>query len=388
MPLSPGFATRTGMKRLALALCLSALASTAHAQFTTDAPHAVIMDHESGIILFEKDAREPLPPASMTKIMTAQLVFEALRDGDIAEDTMLTVSREAWARGGLATGSSAMALDPGSEVSVNDLLRGVIIQSGNDACIVLAEGLAGSEDAFAAEMTDRAREMGLDSATFLNSTGWPDEGHEISMLDLAKLTRALIDEFPDRYAMYAEREFTWNGIRQYNRNPLLGRFTGADGVKTGSTSVSGYGLVGSAERAGDRRIIVINGLADGAERRKAALEIMSAAFRDFDVAAPLNAGDTLDAIPVYMGKAEEVDLVLRDDVRIGIHRTERDTLSARIDYRDAPAPVAEGDKLAELVVSRGGTEVERYPLYAASSVARKGFFGRAGAALLQKVRGE
>ena len=376
------------MRRLALAAVLAALPLPAFAQFTTDAPQAVIIDHESGLVLFEKNARIPLPPASMTKIMTAQLVFEALRDGDVSEDTMFTVSEEAWRRGGLASGSSAMALELGSEVAVIDLLRGVIIQSGNDACIVLAEGLAGSEDAFAARMTDRAREMGLDSATFLNSTGWPDEGHEISMLDLAKLARELISEFPDRYDMYSEREFTWNGIKQYNRNPLLGRFTGADGVKTGSTSVSGYGLVGSAERAGDRRIIVINGLESQAERRKVALEVMSAAFRDFDVVAPFDEGDALEAIPVYMGRDETVGLVLKDDVRLGVHRTERDDVSARIDYRDAPAPIAAGDKLAELVLMRGGDEVERYPLYADADVARRGFFGRAGASLLRKIRGE
>ena len=375
------------MKRLTLALLFTALPASVFAQFTTDAPQAVIIDHETGIVLFEKDARRPLPPASMTKIMTAQLVFEALRDGEIREDTTFKVSEEAWRRGGVASGSSTMFLDVNSDVPVIDLLRGVIIQSGNDACITLAEGLAGSEDAFARRMTDRAREMGLDSATFLNSTGWPDDGHVISALDLGKLATNLIKEFPDRYDLYSERSFEWNGVRQGNRNPLLGRFTGADGVKTGSTSVSGFGLVGSAERDGVRRTIVINGLDGKSERQTAALEIMSAAFRDFDVIALHDSGETLGEIPVYMGTEDTVGLVLRDNVRLGAHRDERKLVKARIDYVDAPAPVAEGAQLAELVVTRADDEVARYPLYAATAVPRKGFFARAGAALLQKVRG-
>ena len=377
------------MKRLAISLLLAALPASAFAQFTTDAPNAVIIDHDTGIVLFEKDARQPQPPASMTKIMTAQMVFEALAAGEVQEDTEFVVSEEAWRRGGLASGSSAMALELGSSVSVENLLKGIIIQSGNDACIVVAEGLAGSEDAFARRMTDRAREMGLDSATFLNATGWPDAGHEISMLDLAKLTREQIRMFPgeDHYGLYAEREFTWNDIRQYNRNPLLGRFTGADGVKTGSTSVSGYGLVGSAERDGTRRTIVINGLDSQSERRRVALEIMSAAFRDFDIVKVKDNGAEVGNIPVYMGVADEVGLVLREDIRVGVHRSESGRVTARIDYSDAPAPVEEGAQLAELVVLKSGEEVARYPLYANASVARKGFFGRAVAGLLQKVRG-
>jgi D-alanyl-D-alanine carboxypeptidase (penicillin-binding protein 5/6) len=376
------------MKRFFASLFLVALPFSAVAQFQTDAPQAVIIDHETGLVLFEKNAREPLPPASMTKIMTAHLVFEALAAGDVSEDTEFTVSEEAWRRGGAASGSSTMFLDVGSSVPVIDLLRGVIIQSGNDACITLAEGLAGSEDAFARRMTDRARAMGLDSATFRNATGWPDEGHEISTLDLAKLASALIKTFPDRYALYAERSFTWNDITQSNRNPLLGRFTGADGVKTGSTSVSGYGLVGSALRDGARRTIVINGLGSQSERRTVALEIMNAAFRDFDVLNLFQSGDQMGEIPVYMGQAEAVSVVLRDNIQLGVHRNERDAVTAKIDYRVAPAPVAAGDKVAELVILKSETEVGRYPLYAEASIARKGFFGRAGAALLQKIRGE
>ena len=377
------------MKRLCLSLLLSALPVSAFAQFVTDAPHAAIIDHKTGIVLFEKDAERASPPASMTKIMTAYLVFEALESGEISEDTEFTVSEEAWTRGGVSSGSSTMFLKVGSSVPVIDLLRGVIIQSGNDACITLAEGLAGSEDAFARRMTEKAREMGLESATFLNATGWPDPGHEISPLDLAKLATRLIEDFPqaDRYGLYAERSYEWNDITQRNRNPLLGAFTGADGVKTGSTSVSGYGLVGSAERDGTRRTIVINGTDSQAERRRIALELMAAAFRDFDIVKVRDNGAVVGEVPVYMGKADTVGAVLREDVRVGAHRSQSSDVTARIDYTDAPAPVQEGAQIAEMVVLRDGTEVARYPLYADASVERKGFFGRAAAGLLRKVRG-
>lgn len=353
----------------------------------TDAKQAIIVDHDTGIVLFEKDARQPMPPASMTKIMTAFMVFEALERGDIQEDTLFTVSEEAWRRGGVQSGSSTMFLDVGSQASVMDLIRGVIIQSGNDACIVLAEGLAGSEDAFARRMTERAKELGLDSATFFNATGWPDPGHEISAADLSKLATLLIERFPQYYGIYSERSFEWNGISQNNRNPLLGRFTGADGVKTGSTSVSGYGLVGSAERDSIRRTIVINGLDSQRERASAAVDLMETAFRDFDVLTLYQNGETLGELDVYMGKSETVGAILREDVLAGIARIDRDDISARVDYQMVPAPVSEGDKIADLVILKSGEETARYPLYATKTVERKGFFGRVGASLISKIRG-
>jgi D-alanyl-D-alanine carboxypeptidase (penicillin-binding protein 5/6) len=353
----------------------------------TEAPHAIIVDHETGLVLFEKDAREPMPPASMTKIMTAFMVFEALERGDITEQTQFTVSEEAWRRGGIQSGSSTMFLDVGSEAPVIALLRGVIIQSGNDACIVLAEGLAGSEEAFARRMTERARELGLESSTFLNATGWPDEGHEISAADLSRLATMLIERFPQYYSLYSERSFEWNGITQSNRNPLLGRFTGADGVKTGATSVSGYGLVGSAMRDGVRRTIVINGLDDQRARQSAAVDLMEKAFRDFIILDLFDTGDAVSDVDVYIGKQDRVGAQLREDVQIAIARHERDNIEARVDYQVATAPIEAGDKIAELVVSNSGKEIGRYPLYATQAVARKGFFGRVGTALTEKIRG-
>jgi D-alanyl-D-alanine carboxypeptidase (penicillin-binding protein 5/6) len=357
------------------------------APIDTDAKQAVIIDHATGIILFEKDARTPMPPASMTKIMTVQMVLEAVARGDLTYDTKLRVSDDAWRRGGVASGSSTMFLDPRSEVRVEDLLRGLIIQSGNDAAITFAEALSGSEPAFADAMTRRAREMGLSSATFRNATGWPNDEHEISALDLARLTQQQIKDFPDAYAIYSEPDFTWNGTKQGNRNPLLGRFPGADGVKTGSTSVAGYGLVASAVRGDDRRIVVLNGTDGKSERARVAQELMSAAFNEFGVLSLYQAGAQFDEIPVYMGKAPTVGLVLREDVHIGYQRSQRRQIKARIDYTAASAPVEAGSKIADLVIVNGDEDVASYPLYAAGSVARKGFFGRVGASLMQKIRG-
>ncbi|GHA84095.1 D-alanyl-D-alanine carboxypeptidase [Algimonas arctica] len=357
------------------------------APIQTDAKQAVIIDHATGIVLFEKEARAPMPPASMTKIMTVQMVLEAIERVDLTYETKLLVSDDAWRRGGAASGSSTMFLDPRSEVRVEDLLRGLIIQSGNDAAITFAEALSGSESAFADAMTRRAHEMGLDSATFRNATGWPNDEHEISALDLAKLTRKQIEDFPAAYAIYSEPDFTWNGTKQGNRNPLLGVFPGADGVKTGATSVAGYGLVASAVRDDERRIIVFNGTDGKSQRSRVAKELMSAAFNEFDVLSLYRSGDRLEDIPVYMGKAKTVGLVLREDVNIGYQRSDRNAVKARIDFTPAPAPVVEGSKIAELVVVKGDVEVARYPLYASDTVARKGLFGRVGASLLQKIRG-
>ncbi|MEO1407744.1 MAG: D-alanyl-D-alanine carboxypeptidase family protein, partial [Pseudomonadota bacterium] len=208
----------------------------------TDATHAAIIDHDTGTVLFEKNGHEPMIPASMTKMMTAQVVFDRLARGEISLSDRLVTSERAWREGGWASGGSTMGLQIGDDPTVEELLRGVIVLSGNDACIVLAEGLSGSEDAFAAEMTALAQSLGLSSATFKNSTGLDAEGHRISAVDLAKLAQMQIAQFPDYYAFYNERSYEWRNISQPNRNPLLGRVDGVDGLKTGHLSVSGYGL--------------------------------------------------------------------------------------------------------------------------------------------------
>jgi len=364
--------------------------SMAHAQgsaFETPAPHAVIIDHATGLVLYEKDARAPVAPASMTKIITANMVFEKLRDGTLSPDTLFTVSEEAWRRGGAKSGSSTMFLSPGSTVSVEDLLRGVIIQSGNDACIVLAENIAGSETAFADQMTRRAAALGMDTALFRNATGWPDPEHRISTYDLAQLARHTIEKFPEFYAIYNERDFTWNNITQGNRNPLLGRFTGADGLKTGHTQVSGYGLVASAERAGIRRTVVVNGLSSKAQRRDESLRLMQAAFDQFKVYDLYTPGETVGSVDVYMGQTETVSVITDSAVRSGLYRGDRAKLKTQLRYVPAAAPITKGDQIAELIIYEPG-QVERIvPLYASNDVKAKSIFGRAWAVLIDKIRG-
>ena len=372
----------------ALAMLACPLTSSAQTSgFDTAAPHAVIIDSETGIVLFEKDARRPIAPASMTKILTAEMVFDAIREGRITMDTEFTVSEEAWRRGGAKSGSSTMFLKVGSSVRVEDLLRGVIIQSGNDACIVLAEGLAGSETAFADLMTAHARKIGLESVTFRNATGWPHPEHRISTYDLAQLGQRSVELYPEFYSLYSEKGFTWNGIRQGNRNPLLGQFTGADGLKTGHTEVSGYGLVGSAKRGNDRRIIVLNGLDSKSGRSRESVRVMTAAFDSFAAYDLYGANETVGAVDVYMGTASKVDVVTTQNVAAGLYRPDRSKLRTQLRYKTAVAPIAKGDVIAELLVSEPGKTERTIPLVAAQDIPRLGMFGRAMRALKVKIGG-
>ena len=380
------------MFRPALSLLfLSAATIPAMAQesaFKTQAPHAVIMDAATGEILFEKDARAPMAPASMTKIMTAHMVFDALKNGTITLDTEFRVSEEAWRRGGFASGSSTMGLKVKSSVRVEDLLRGIIIQSGNDACIAIAEGIAGSETAFADQMTAQAREMGLESATFRNATGWPHPEHRISAVDLAELSKQTIEQHPEFYSIYGERSFTWNGITQGNRNPLLGKFTGADGIKTGSTEASGYGLVGSAIRGDERRIIVVNGLGSKSERSNVSLRLMGAAFDQFKVYNLYTKGDVIGAVDVFMGKVDTVEVKIDDDVIAGIYRGDRSKVSSQMTYKTVTAPIKAGDHIADMVVSIPGRADKSIPLHAVNDVKAKSALGKAWTVLIQKIRGQ
>jgi len=378
--------------RPALALLFFSTASlSAAAQdsgFKTQAPHAVIMDAATGEILFEKDARTPMAPASMTKIMTAHMVFDALKDGTVTPDTEFRVSEEAWRRGGVKSGSSTMFLKVKSSVRVEDLLRGIIVQSGNDACIVIAEGMAGSETAFADQMTSKAQEMGLESATFKNATGWPHPEHSISAVDLAKLSKQTIEQHPEYYSLYAERSFTWNGISQGNRNPLLGRFTGADGIKTGSTESSGYGLVGSAVRGNERRIIVVNGLGSKSERSDVSLRLMGAAFDQFKVYDLYAKGDMIGEVDVFMGKVDSVKVKIDEDVVAGLYRGDRSKISSKMTFKTVTAPVAVGDHIADLVISMPGRAERVIPLHAINDVKAKSAFGKAWTVLIRKIRGQ
>ncbi len=363
----------------------------AHAQdsYETEATHAVIMDFATGHILFAKDAETPMAPSSMSKMMTVLMVLEAIEAGTLSMDDELPVSEHAWRTGGAASGSSTMFLELHSRARVDDLLRGVIIQSGGDACIVLAEALSGSEAAFADAMTARAHALGLMSANFTNSTGWPDPDHRISAVDLARLARILIADHPQYYAMWAEREFTYNGIRQYNRNPLLGSFAGADGLKTGHTEEAGYGLAATAERNGERRIIVFNGMESNRARTSEAERMMRSAMSDFAVYELFAAGEPVDqSAAVFMGNTDAVALQVGEAVQVALHRRARRNMSVTVVY-DGPlmAPIEAGQEVGRLVVEAPGYESQAFPLFAAESVGRKGMMGRIGAALAHMIRG-
>ncbi len=357
--------------------------------YPTPAKHLVIMDFNTGEILFEKNARVPMAPASMTKIMTASVVFDRIKSGTLSLDDEFTVSENAWRKGGAKSGSSTMFLDVKSKVKVRDLLQGVIVQSGNDACIVLAEGIAGSELAFADMMNKKAKDMGLTSAHFTNSTGWPDEDHYISAYDLVRLAENTIRAHPEFYEIYGQKSFTWNKIKQPNRNPLLmAGYDGADGLKTGHTTISKYGFVGSAKLNGIRRIFVVNGLESKSQRRSESLRIMRSAFGEFKSYPLYKAGDKAGTAKVLMGKTETVTLVLKDDLNIGLHKSQRDSLSVQIKYQGPlPAPIAKGDHVADLIIRAGDKDVKTIPLLAGEDVERKSLFGRALASLVNKIRG-
>ena len=358
-------------------LALLLLATVARAD-TTIAPNAILIDGTTGTVLLEKDADKPLPPASMSKLMTVLMVFERLKAGVLSMDHTFPVSHKAWKMGGSKT-----FVRVNTRVSIADLLRGVIVQSGNDASIVLAEGISGSEEAFAEAMTARARELDLGSGSFRNATGWPHPEHLISARDLAYLAQILVTEFPERYKMFAEREFKFNGIEQRNRNPLLGRVPGADGLKTGHTNVSGYGLTASAERNGRRLYLVLNGLKSSGARARESERLIEWGFREFAAYPLLKKGETVETAAVWLGSLDRVPLVPDRDVVLSLKRQARSGLKASVRWNGpVVAPVAEGQHLAILRLEAPGIQPVEHPLYAGANVERVGFFGR----IFERVR--
>jgi D-alanyl-D-alanine carboxypeptidase (penicillin-binding protein 5/6) len=342
------------------------------------AQHVTIMDGASGALLFCDDCETPVPPASMAKLMTVLLVLERLRSREISYDTRFRVSEYAWREHGAMSNGSHMFLPINSEVSVRDLIQGAVIVSANDACVVLAEGIAGSEEAFVALMNRRAEELGLRSARFRNATGVDDPEQRISSADLARLTRYIIATYPEFYPVYSRRQFTFNNHTQSNRNPLLGAFAGADGVKTGHTDESGYGLVGSAVLNGQRRIIVFNGLPTMASRNSEAQRLMRAAFNDYAISQVAAAGDEVGEAQVRLGSRRTVPLVAQSTITIGGPRGVQDGLSAHIVY-DGPLhpPIAEGQIVARLVVEGPNFQTQEFPLAAGRKVGRANWFSRA-----------
>ncbi len=369
---------------LAAALFLAAFAAPASAQqnapVQTPADYAVIMDYRTGELLYEKNARAPTAPASMSKLMTVAIVFDRLKNGSLQLTDEFEVSEKAWRQG--ADGrESKMWVRVDTTIPVLDLLRGIIVQSGNDACIVVAENIAGSEEAFAELMNQKAREWGLHDSTFANAHGLPHPNQKMSMRDLALLSRKIISEFGEYYALFAEREFIWEKIRQQNRNPILGFVDGADGLKTGHTEESGYGLVGSAVLNGERRIVVVNGLSSERERATESARLLRVAFNDFTDKTFFQAGDIVGEAEVFKGKDKTVPLIARAPVSMLLHRSLLDEAQASIIYEGpVAAPIRANQQIGFLRVATPGGGAREFPLFAGQAVKEAGVWGKIGLA--------
>lgn len=348
------------------------------------APHAILIEAESGSVLFERSADELIYPASLSKLMTAEVVFNEIRKGTITPDREFIVSENAWRKGGAPSHTSSMFAEIHSRVKVEDLLRGVIIQSGNDACIALAEGIAGNENAFGVMMTKRAREIGLTKSTFSNATGLHSPTLQVTSRELAKLARHIIYTYPEFYPIYGEREFTWNKIRQYNRNPLLG--FGADGLKTGYTKEAGYGLVGSTVQNGLRLIVVVNGLKSEKERADEARKLLDWGFRSFEARVLFAEGQTIGEAKVFGGEKSYVPLVSAGTVRLMVPRAGGERILARVVYTGpVRAPVKKGQPVGTLKVWRGDTLSLEVPLSTGEDIGQGSLSQRAMDAVSETV---
>jgi len=337
--------------------------------FNTDAPTAILIDANSGSVLFEKNADELRAPSSMMKLMTVEVVFHAIKRGELKLTDEFKVSENAWRKGGAPAGGSTMFAAIHSNVPVDDLLHGAIIQSGNDSCMVLAEGIAGGEKAFAEVMTKRARELGLTRSTFGNSTGLPDPDNKMTVRELAQLARHIIHTYPEFYKLFGQHEFTWNKIRQQNRNPLLKSLEGADGLKTGYTKEGGYGMVGSAVQNGTRLIVAINGLEDKDDRAAEAKKLLEWGFRNFETRTLFAAKAPVGSAKVFGGTQRWVRVATTEPVRVMVQKNGSDKLLARIVYAGpVRAPVEAGQRIGSIKVWRGANVAVEEPLYALDAV--------------------
>jgi len=337
----------------------------------TAAQHAILIDYDTQTVLFAKNPDEPLHPASMSKLMTVYLVFEKLKKGEIKMDDQFPVSEKAWRMGG-----SKMFVHVGDRVRLEDLLRGIIVQSGNDACIVVAEGLAGSEQAFAEKMTAKAKELGLEHSTFTNSTGWPDPGHQMTARDLATLAQAIIRDFPEYYHLFSEIDFTYNGIKQGNRNPLLYKNMGVDGLKTGHTDEAGFGLTASALRNGRRLILVVQGLTGVNDRADEAERLIEYGYREFDNYTLAKAGATLENAPVWMGSEASVPITVSKNLIVTLPRSAHKAIKASV-ILDGPlhAPIQKGQPIGKIVIQAGDMPPFEEKVVAGADVPRSGPIG-------------
>lgn len=371
--------------RLSTCLLMAlSLASPVRA-FDTLARAAFVYDVTTQTVLLQKDADVPIPPASMSKLMTLNMLFEALHDGRVDMETRFGVSSRAKAMGG-----STMFLNENDRPTVEELIQGIIVLSGNDACVVVAEGLSGSEDAFARLMNDRAPALGLTGSTFANSSGWPNPNHRMSVHDLGMLAVRLITEFPEYYGYFGQKEYPYDGRapdNRFNRNPLLDLGIGADGLKTGHTQEAGYGLVGSATQGTRRIVFVVSGLGSEKERAEESERIVNWAFRQFVEKTVLPKGEEITRADVWMGDHQEIGLITSKDVSLLLPALERDALQAEVVYRGPiEAPISEGQEVADLVVTLKDLPPAHVPLVSDRAVARGGFLPRLRSAALVVFR--
>lgn len=370
-----------------VAIALSALILTHAAaiavDFETAAKQVIIVDYDTGAELFGKNADQIMEPASMTKMMTVYMLFERLKNGSLSLDDTFLVSERAWRKQG-----SKMFVPVGGRVRVEDLIRGIVVQSGNDASIVVAEGLAGSEEAFAQQMTEKAREIGMTNTTFRNASGWPDPEHVTTARDLAILAAATIRNFPNYYKYYAELEFTFSKIKQGNRNPLLYKNTGADGLKTGHTESAGYGLTAAAKRGNQRLILVAHGMSSMRERAAESTRLLDWAFREFASYPLFKGGEKVSDANVWLGDKETVPLMIEDDLTAVLKRSSRKDLKVAVQFQEpVAAPIAKGTEIGKLVVTAPDMQTIERPLLAAEDVGPLGMVGRFKAALSYLIWG-
>jgi len=362
---------QTVLIRLLVVLAVTVgIAAPASAQlFSTRAEQAVLLDANTGTVLFAKNADDQVPPASLAKLMTMEVVFHALKVGRLSMDDEFQVSENAWRTGGAVSGGSTMFAELGSSIRVEDLIQGVIVQSANDGCIIIAEGMAGSEGLFARLMNARAREIGLNNSIFMNSTGLPDPLQKVTMRDLAKLADHIRREYPEYYKYYSQPQFTWNKILQRNRNPLLTMDIGADGMKTGYTEESGYAIVGSINKDGRRLIAAMSGLPDQRARGEEARKLLEWGLRAFEPYQIFEKNEEIGNVRLYGGEQLTVPVTVKEDLSILLPITDRDNMKARIIYTGPiMAPVEEGQEIATLKVWIGDNLSQETPLYAAYSV--------------------
>jgi D-alanyl-D-alanine carboxypeptidase (penicillin-binding protein 5/6) len=363
-----------------LALIASApLASAAVPTIDTAAQTAIVIDYDTGAVLFDKNAEQRIPPASMSKIMTAYVVYSYLKAGRVKLDDTLPVSEKAWAKH--KTNESNMFVALGSQVKVEDLIRGMIIQSGNDACVVLAEGLAGSTDAFVDQMNQTAQKLGLKDSHFANVDGLPDPDEYITARDLAMLAARLIRDFPEYFHYDSEKEFTYNGIKQGNRNPLLYKDLGVDGMKTGHTEEAGYGITVTALRSGRRIVEVLSGMKSMNARSQESEKLLARAYREWADYKLVKAGDAIDDAPVWLGITSTVPVTVKSDLLVSLPRNARSSMKVSVAYdHPAPAPVEQGQQVGMLQVSANDMTPVLVPLVAAKPVEKVGGFSRAALA--------